>query len=581
MSPSGGCTRAGASPPPAAAAPTAGRDSRHSQWAGRPVKIMAAELAERFGLQLTAARSLRERKVTASLPADIPAADVLEALAVALEARWVRPAGEAETRRLEYRPEVEAALREGSARRERLEQAARQEQAELIHSAMREALLALDRPPPPSGQRPYVQSEPLVRLLSSLGPAALEELASAVRFSVPYSDTGSAPDKTPALCVPFTALSPMQQGFVHQYFQQQGITADPTGSLLSFWNLDGEQLLMSFLPLDGGPPGPPSEEAPVLRGDAPVLLAETGPAAEALQRLRAEPLGGASPGGSGLANAEEQAAFIAEVAEALRRLDSRCPGRHSARWLALDLAEASLALGEALGVPVVADYFTLEARLSLEVRDVAASELVWPLLRQFGLQPVWSGDVLVLRSIFWAGRAEREIPEEFLDGLVEARRRLPDPSRSVLPLPELAAAAAALRPEQLGGLTEFRTRDASERLSFELESQAIRLERPLLLFYDALGLEPRARERLLGEGLPLGEAARAGRAFEGLMEGYGAWLLARDDWRRLRVALREEQPTRERGSPFLPLELEFRDPHGALLWRRATEIFVLRAAPGR
>jgi hypothetical protein len=219
----------------------------------------------------------------------------------------------------------------------------------------------------------------------------------------------------------------------------------------------------------------------------------------------------------------------------------------------LDYAEAVQRLGALLSLPVVADYYTRQARLTLRLNDAKASEVVEAVAGTFGCAVRLHGDILLLRAVDWPMLDEREIPEARLERWVQAKRAL-NPQPPALPIGELAEAAAALHPLQLSCLADFRSRDEPST-AFEWEADTIRNDGGLLRFYASLSDGER---RLLSQGLTIGRLSGAAReAASALIKTRAMWLVENPAMRGVRIRLNPAEPGAEALRVFW---LEILDP---------------------
>jgi hypothetical protein len=495
---------------------------------------------------------LREQKLTLGVPAGTPE-DLAKPLAALLEAEWH---GDAKRWLLRRQPEVEQLIAQLRQAREERRHAALRERARSSRLALATAARAIHEPAhqlegegPPVRRFVGMHGENLVRFLTSLSPREQERLFTGARFGVANGTGGGSYDKTSALSWPFDRLIPAQQGWIRATLSSSGSRSSPEGSIVQLWHgVPGDIFVSLRLPSGGGP-------------DLSAIHVPSGPALEAVLKEEFHSL-----------TALDEPTRAANRKE-LQRLDTLRPGTNDVRWEELDYAQAVLRLSEQLKLPVLADYYTHRARLTVNERRLPAARLAERVADAFGCRVSWCDGVLLLRSVKWPLLDEREIPEALL-ARWEAAVRTPTREPHVLALDELGEAARSLTDLQIGCLDAFESR-VDPKVVFLYEAGWLRKERLLLALCGELPAVARTRMTSTGVLLrDLGGAARV-RALE-FVGTEAPWLL---EGAPGAVLLRlVPTPAPEVGAVFA-LQIRRPDRPDLVPYLRQTELVVVRQKP--
>lgn len=508
-----------AAPPTVSTYPTA--RLKPTRFLGRPLSLLLEEWNDDADLTMGVRGTLTPQKVTVVTPADTDTRIMMPAVAALLHAKWVTSRTNPKQWRLERVPEVEQALAAYPAIRQRLEKQAHEEQSAELTRALARALDAIDKPPIPGDGgmlgRPYVHegSEPLVRLVASLPKSQQDHLFNSWRPIIPNGESSWAADVTPALSAPFRSLTGDQQRWVREALKNKGSPVDPSDAVVQLENLDGTQIFLSFVTSEGS------------IGGFSIFDSHSGKAWQQLKRSIRH--------GESFVPDRYTATLAGGTPqkEVLKRVDQMHPQRITLKWEELDYADAIRALSELLEKPVVADYYTRRERLSLNLKNAPASEVVQRLLEQFGGIAAWKGDVLLVRSRRWPTLDTQEIPDELLRKWVQRKQELP--KDTLLPLEDLAAAATVLTVLQRQTLDHFV--DRTSRINLVDESVALRQDQDVLQFIGTLSATQRGA--LFERGIAVGSLPEHSRgAALALLQRRASWLVEQRDVARTLIRLR-------------------------------------------
>lgn len=457
--------------------------ARANVWLGRSLQVVLRDPQLSVPPHLRLDSGIEEQKVTIALPHETPLDQVLANLADLLQCHWVTKTGPPDQLILKRHPEVAKLLRARAQAHAELEQRVRAEQKGLMLQAFRQARRAVDQPPeeifPGHFARRGVPpgTEPLIPFLDGLGSADWDRLCAETELDIAEA-AGARSAYNPILTWQFQRLTPAQQQSIRAYLRDRdGI--DYSKVVVSLANRGGARLMMG-----------------IFAGDwleAPLVISIEG---AALHRLRA---GDREP-----VFLDDGPDFTNSIPEALA---GRARQRVQLKDAELDYAQACAALADTLKVPVLADYYTVSARVQRSGGIQAVKDLFRVLQAEFGCSFAWHRGMLLVRRGDWPLVDEREISEAILEKCLAEKRR--GRGWATLNAATLAWLAARIRPVQIDCVRSLSSHE-DRNIQFASEVDILRREYDLLRLIGSLDSGRQAR--LLRGGVPWGDLYRAAPA---------------------------------------------------------------------
>jgi hypothetical protein len=340
-------------------------------------------------------------------------------------------------------------------------------------------------------------SEPLIRFLDTLGSQDWDRLCEGASFSEPgLPGEKRVARPSPIISWPFGRLNRTQQRSVQEYYNANGArNTDFEKVVVYLTNRNGSQLIMRLF--DG-----------TTWNDAPLVVAMEGPSLDKLMTASQDPL------------------FIEEGPDFTKGAPAffRKSAKFDLDWKSLDYAQAAVALGNLLGVPIISDYYTLSprAKLTISAKRIPASEILISMNKAFGCYFAWREGMILVRRGDWPELDKREIPESILTKAVDKKNQAG--VWSTLDTRSLAWLAASISPTQIPCLGSFVSRE-NPKLNLATEAMVIGSEyEPLRLLGS---LNRNSQDQLLsGNGLMSRSAYQSSpSSYLSLMRNRFPWLL--------------------------------------------------------